>query len=242
MLTSIQIRKPEALERIQRDPVIPLTRITVFAGPNGSGKSTAVDTVREYFFARPGTWTDENALVNIEGSCLAVFFVSSEMDNPRLHAKRDAQGHQMHAQMLSGFDVALGMMCQGMSHGQSNYFLMEDLFKQERFDVIVLDEPENALDLDGLGWLHKQIRKTTKQVIVVTHNPLLLALKDTPEGSVQVFGSNPDYASRVQETYSRVIGGRAFGKLEKRMHNKSVWKAQRPSKRTGRRKGTFSRD
>lgn len=242
MLTSIQIRKPEALERIRRDSLIPLTRITVFAGPNGSGKSTAVDTVREYVFSRPDKWTDETVPVGIEGSCLAVYFVSSEKENPRLNARRDAAGHQMSSQSMSGNEMALGMMCREMSHGQSNFYLMEHLFKDERFDVLIFDEPENALDLDGLGWLHKEIRKTTKQVIVVTHNPLLLALKDIAEGSVQVFGSNPDYATRVQETYSRVIAGKAFGKLEKRMRNTSIWKAKRPRKCTTSTKSRFSRD
>ena len=226
MLTSILLRKSDALPRVQRDPQLTLTRITVLAGPNGSGKSTYVDTLREYVFARK-PWTEETAPVDVEGSCLAVYFVSAELDNPRLNAKRDANGGQVHPQMLSVMDVAKGMICRDMSHGQSNYFLMDGLFEDERFDVVVFDEPENALDLDGLGWLYKQIQKTSKQVIVVTHNPLLLKLKDEEEGSVQVFGPNPDYAQRVLDTYSRVMAGKRFGKLEKRRRNDAVPKPRR---------------
>src|SRR5271163_4131228 len=96
MLTSIEILKSDALPRVQRDPVVPLTRITVFVGPNGSGKSTVVDTLREYVYAPDGAWTDETVPANVEGSCQALSFVSTELENPRLYGKRDASGHQLH--------------------------------------------------------------------------------------------------------------------------------------------------
>jgi predicted ATPase len=226
MLTSILLRKADALPRVQRNPQLPLTRITVLAGPNGSGKSTFIDTLREYIFART-PWTDETAPVDVDGSCQAVYFVSSELDNPRLYAKRGPDGRQLHSQQMSGMDIAKGMICREMSHGQSNYFLMEGIFDDDRFDVVVFDEPENALDLDGLGWLYKQIQKTSKQVIVVTHNPLLLKLKDEAQGSLQVFGVNPDYAQRVLDTYTRVIEGKRFGKIEKRRKNEAIPKPRR---------------
>lgn len=216
MLTSVRILRQTHLSRMQHDAVIPLTRITLLAGPNGSGKSTALDALRELVFGHGHTWQGRDIPVHVEGTCQALFFLSSELDNPRLLSLRGPDGRPKHTQLFSPPEAIRCMDAREMSHGQSNYRELEGAFTDDRFDVIVMDEPENALDLDGLGWLACQIRSTKKQVIVATHNPILLTLMSAPGGSVQVFGANPDYATRVLNVYGQVAAGKAFGKVQKR--------------------------
>ncbi|MBC8739745.1 AAA family ATPase [Paraburkholderia sp. UCT31] len=200
----------------------------MLVGPNGSGKSTFLDAFRELVLTPNPRWTEESALVLPTGDCKAVMFMSSELDNLRLFAKRDHRGRLMPNGSMTGRELGVAMLQREMSHGQARYSEMQDVFKSDEFDVVVLDEPESALDLDGLGWLHREVRKTTKQVIIATHNPLLLSLEREHEGSVQVFGNDPDYAERIMAVYERVLTGRSFGKVEARLPRHAVSK-RKPS-------------
>jgi predicted ATPase len=207
MLKSLKLQAAELLPRVLRDPMVRLTRITVFVGPNGSGKSTFLDAFRTLVLSRNVSWTAQTAPVIPAGECRAVLFASSELDNPRLFAKRNGDGSQVHQQDLEGSDVVVMLRSREVSHGQSNYSQMQTFFKGDDYDVIVLDEPENALDLDGILWLYQAVKTTSKQIILATHNPLLLQLSGEPDGSLQEFGKEVGYAERITEAYQSILAG-----------------------------------
>jgi len=203
---------------------VPLTRVTFLCGPNGSGKSTFVDGITELIHGQPSflerEWTRENAPALVEGTGKAVLTFSFEKDNPRT-----ARGHNVSA------GVAATMFFAGQqSHGQSNYAHLGWAFAHEDFDVMVLDEPEAALDLDGLLWLRGMLLSTSKQVILATHSVLLLSLHEKPDVSVQLFGTEPNYVSRLIASYQAAVTGKRIPKSKKRLPRPEIDKPVRKKK------------
>ena len=60
------------------------------------------------------------------------------------------------------------------SGGEQKRLALEVLLRSEA-DVLLLDEPDNFLDVRGKNWLAEQLRATTKTVLYVTHDRQLLA-------------------------------------------------------------------
>lgn len=194
MLTNLTLK--HNLVRVMREPIIPLTRVTMLAGPNGSGKSTVLDALQELVLnPMKKEWTRANAPILVDGDCQAVFCLNFEKDNPRTADSRHLKGEAFGDALISRF----------RSHGQSNYQMLRGSLASDMFDVMVLDEPECALDLDGLLMLRTELLKTEKQIIMATHSPMLLSLYSSPGVSVQAFGPEPDYVHRVLRNYRDAI-------------------------------------
>lgn len=207
MLTRLILNQSALKPRMLRDPAISLTRVTFLCGQNGSGKSTLLSAF-ERFVYKDDPWTAETAPVLVEGSMHGtVCFFSMEKDNPRV--RRDG-GNSM-------AEVAFRLNSGYMSHGQSNFEVLQDLLLRSKHALVVLDEPESALDLDGLLWLRDALLKTDKQVIVATHSPLLLALHTMPDVSMQSFGPDPEYGARVLRDYTRLLQGLQVKPVKKRL-------------------------
>jgi ATPase subunit of ABC transporter with duplicated ATPase domains len=60
------------------------------------------------------------------------------------------------------------------SGGEQKRLALEVLLRSEA-DVLLLDEPDNFLDVRGKNWLAEQLRATSKTVLYVTHDRQLLA-------------------------------------------------------------------
>ena len=60
------------------------------------------------------------------------------------------------------------------SGGEQKRLALEVLLRSDA-DVLLLDEPDNFLDVRGKNWLAEQLRATTKTVLYVTHDRQLLA-------------------------------------------------------------------
>jgi ATPase subunit of ABC transporter with duplicated ATPase domains len=60
------------------------------------------------------------------------------------------------------------------SGGEQKRLALDVLLRGEA-DVLLLDEPDNFLDVRGKNWLAEQLRATTKTVLYVTHDRQLLA-------------------------------------------------------------------
>ncbi len=60
------------------------------------------------------------------------------------------------------------------SGGEQKRLALEVLLRSEA-DVLLLDEPDNFLDVRGKNWLAEQLQATTKTVLYVTHDRQLLA-------------------------------------------------------------------
>jgi ATPase subunit of ABC transporter with duplicated ATPase domains len=61
-----------------------------------------------------------------------------------------------------------------LSGGEQKRLALEVLFRGTA-EVLLLDEPDNFLDVRGKNWLAEQLRATTKTVLYVTHDRQLLA-------------------------------------------------------------------
>ncbi|HUR78774.1 MAG TPA: ATP-binding cassette domain-containing protein [Acidimicrobiales bacterium] len=61
-----------------------------------------------------------------------------------------------------------------LSGGEQKRLALEVLLRGEA-DVLLLDEPDNFLDVRGKNWLAEQLRATAKTVLYVTHDRQLLA-------------------------------------------------------------------
>ncbi len=61
-----------------------------------------------------------------------------------------------------------------LSGGQQKRLALECLLRGE-FDVLLLDEPDNFLDIPGKRWLEGEIRASNKTVLYVSHDRQLLA-------------------------------------------------------------------
>lgn len=65
-----------------------------------------------------------------------------------------------------------------LSGGEQKRLALELLFRSP-FDALVLDEPDNFLDIEGKRWLEETIRKSDKTLLFVSHDRTLLASTTT---------------------------------------------------------------
>ena len=71
-------------------------------------------------------------------------------------------------------DVARWRQVSTLSGGEQKRLVLEALFRGPD-DVLVLDEPDNYLDVPAKRWLEDQLRETRKTVLFVSHDRELLA-------------------------------------------------------------------
>ena len=72
------------------------------------------------------------------------------------------------------WDRARGRDVATLSGGEQKRLVLEALLRGPQ-EVLVLDEPDNYLDVPGKTWLEDQLRETSKAVLLVSHDRELLA-------------------------------------------------------------------
>lgn len=157
--------------------------VTGFLGPNGSGKSTTmkmiislvhptageviIDGKRYHELTEPtkniGTLIDPSAINHnlTARQHLALISTAANMDTSRINQMLDMTGLKM-VENKKVKSYSLGMK-QRLGVATA---LMSDP------DVVILDEPFNGLDVDGIKWLRglfKQLANSGKTVIVSSH-------------------------------------------------------------------------
>jgi ATPase subunit of ABC transporter with duplicated ATPase domains len=75
-----------------------------------------------------------------------------------------------------------------LSGGERKRLVLESLFASE-VDILLLDEPDNFLDISGKRWLEHQISSTTKTVLVISHDRELLANAPDTIVTLEGFGA-----------------------------------------------------
>jgi len=133
--------------------------VNLLIGPNGSGKSTILRILREHNYPA----VESKITTNGQGTMYSFDF---EKNNPRHQGALHREGPKFHHQLAS-------MMS---SHGEtvkSIIALLKD--PQAQGAVLLMDEPEQALDMQGLQELI-ELMKTSQadQIIVATHSPFLI--------------------------------------------------------------------
>jgi ATPase subunit of ABC transporter with duplicated ATPase domains len=73
------------------------------------------------------------------------------------------------------------------SGGERKRIALEALLRSE-FDVLLLDEPDNFLDVAGTRWLEEELRATRKTVLYVSHDRELLAATATKVVTIEASG------------------------------------------------------
>ena len=74
---------------------------------------------------------------------------------------------------LSLWDVA-DRPVNTLSGGEQKRLALEALFRSDA-DILLLDEPDNFLDLNGKGWLEESMNNSRKTILYVSHDRALLA-------------------------------------------------------------------
>ncbi len=74
------------------------------------------------------------------------------------------------------------------SGGEQKRLALESLFRSE-FEVLVLDEPDNFLDVPAKRWLERQLNETRKTVVFISHDRELLAASATKIVTIDAAGA-----------------------------------------------------
>jgi ATPase subunit of ABC transporter with duplicated ATPase domains len=97
-----------------------------------------------------------------------------------------------------------------LSGGERKQIVLDLLFNSDA-DVLLLDEPDNYLDVPAKQWLEDMIRTTSKTVLMVSHDRQLLANATDAIVTLEAFGawvhgrSYADYAE-AREARQRQLG------------------------------------
>jgi len=74
------------------------------------------------------------------------------------------------------------------SGGEQKRLALEAILRSE-FDVLLLDEPDNFLDVPGKRWLEEELRRSRKTMLYVSHDRELLAATATKIVTVEARGA-----------------------------------------------------
>ncbi|MFK8022448.1 MAG: ATP-binding cassette domain-containing protein, partial [Ilumatobacter sp.] len=86
------------------------------------------------------------------------------------------------------FDDVADRPLRTFSGGEQKRLALETLLRSE-FDVLVLDEPDNFLDVPAKRWLEHQLNETRKTVVFISHDRELLAATATKVVTVDASGA-----------------------------------------------------
>ncbi len=118
------------------------------------------------------------------------------------------------------FDSIADRLLRTFSGGEQKRLALESLFRSE-FDILVLDEPDNFLDVPAKRWLEQQLNETRKTVVFISHDRELLAASASkivtidPAGAWTHGGSFGTYAEAKEHHENRRAHSRALYDTEK---------------------------
>jgi ATPase subunit of ABC transporter with duplicated ATPase domains len=105
-----------------------------------------------------------------------------------------------------GFPECADRRIDTLSGGERKRLALEVIFRSP-FDTILLDEPDNTLDIEGKTWLEEKIRETSKTILFVSHDRTVLARTATRIVTLEGKGAwvHPDgYATYVASREARI--------------------------------------
>lgn len=180
-------------------------RVNILCGPNGCGKSTVLKALFPQPKKRDGMWADNNIeeaifldtiKVRVQTTGGMVRRFDFEANNPRVQ-----RGYGL----MEPRDFAMSAhrgAARAMSHGESQKKLFDNLLSSEAVygAMILLDEPEQALDIDGLVHLREILRGARSQFIIATHSPLLIL-----EPQFNIIEMVPGYQDKIRKFVSALV-------------------------------------
>ena len=148
-------------DRVKKSIVEFKPGINLLIGPNGSGKTTIFDLMKN-----GKTEKFKNSQIDYECEGNGKFISHDfEKDNPRIKAR---------------IETTVDALYHFHSHGETTKTTISFLKNSKCKDsIVMLDEPEQALDLDGIKTLIQTLRDCkASQIIVITHSPYLILQPD----------------------------------------------------------------
>ena len=102
-----------------------------------------------------------------------------------------------------GFDAIRDRLVSTLSGGEQKRLVLEYMLRSNA-EVLLLDEPDNFLDVPAKEWLERSLRESTKTILLVSHDRELLANAVdklvTIEGSGAWTQAGPSRATRRRAT------------------------------------------
>jgi len=94
-----------------------------------------------------------------------------------------------------------------LSGGQQKRLVLESLLRGGTYTTLLLDEPDNYLDVPGKRWLERQLAATSKTVLLVSHDRELLAacaqrIVTVEDGKTWIHGGG--FATYAQARQTRI--------------------------------------
>jgi ATPase subunit of ABC transporter with duplicated ATPase domains len=170
---------------------------TVLTMPQDAGLSRPTDTVRDLLLcvAAPALRNAGEALVAAEHT-LATGADDGTAYAAALTAWGDLGGYELEAQwsaavrraVKSEVDDVTTRRVGDLSGGERKRLLLELLLSSDA-DVLLLDEPDNYLDIPTRGWLEERLAGTKTTVLMVSHDRTLLSRAATKVIAVEGSGA-----------------------------------------------------
>lgn len=98
-----------------------------------------------------------------------------------------------------------------LSGGERKRLVLEALLASD-VDILLLDEPDNFLDLTGKRWLEEQIRSTSKSALLISHDRELLTAAPRKIVTLEAFGAWTHPGSFASYEAARLERQRAMAK------------------------------
>lgn len=198
--------------------------ITGFLGPNGSGKSTTMRILLGLTRSSAGTATFDG--IPYRRLEKPLHTVGSVLDADAFHPNRSARNHlrsiaDTHEISSSTCDSTLEAV--GLADAADQFVRKFSLGMRQRLslasaligdpETLILDEPMNGLDTEGIRWLRDLLRRCASQgrtILVSSHlmNEMSVLADNfvvINEGRLAAIGSRSDFISAgrtLEDTYS----------------------------------------
>jgi len=212
----------QALRGLDLD--VPTGSLFGFLGPNGAGKSTTLRILSGLVRANSGSATIFGSPVSrhVDATARAAFLIENAVFPPHLTAaqvlRRSAaySGVSIDLDVLDrvGMEHARNRRTRGYSHGMKQRLGLACTL-QGKPDLLVLDEPQNGLDPDGLRTIRGILREEHERGATVlvsvhrlaeveglcTHAALVVQGKVVRQGSIDELlgGDKPQYRLRCDD-------------------------------------------
>jgi ATP-binding cassette subfamily C protein len=208
-------------------------------GPSGSGKSSLAR-------ALVGVWSPRSGAVRLDGAALNQWsrealgrflgYLPQDVElfsgtiaaniarfEPKpdpemvIHAARQAGVHDLIVRLPSGYDTRIGEGGVALSGGQRQRVALARALYGDPF-LVVLDEPNSSLDLEGEQALSQAILKVRERggvAVVMAHRPSALATVDfvlaMANGEAKAFGPRDDVLRKVLRPVAQPLQPVAMG-------------------------------
>ena len=158
--------------------------INIVVAENGKGKTSLLKAINQSFKT---DWNKETR--NIKQEEIEVIQTTSEIKTVESYFTENNLKHQM-SHFEYGDDFELHLKSLNCSSGESTFIQVIDKIFREP-DLVILDEPDNSLDMINQLILNKLISKQSKKskFIICVHSAMLLRSLSKLDG-VKIFNIN----------------------------------------------------